>query len=101
VIDGTELRRRFRSDAAAPLERAQNIGVLRELGDGRYEEVTPQALRGGEMLAEFGIPVDEALDVAAVLSFFQMSMREAAESRIGAELQRMAQRRRRGNGHAR
>jgi len=99
------------------------------------------------MLAEFGIPVEEALDVAAgvrrhtdtiataflrlfvdkvwrpfeeagepddgltelsdaverlrplatgaVLSFFQMSMREAAESRIGAELQRLAQQRRR------
>jgi DNA-binding transcriptional MerR regulator len=65
VIELAELQRRFRLTDSATLARAQEIGLLRPIGDDRYEEVTPQALRGGEVLAELGVPVEHMLEVAA------------------------------------
>jgi DNA-binding transcriptional MerR regulator len=65
VIELSELQRRFRSQAREPLERAQEIGLLRAMGDGRYEEVTPQALRGGEVFVDLGVPVEVIAETAA------------------------------------
>ena len=65
IVELPDLQRRFRSKARQPLDRAQQIGLLRALDDGRYVEVTPQAWRGAEMFAELGVPVDELLEVGA------------------------------------
>jgi DNA-binding transcriptional MerR regulator len=65
VIELDELQRRFGSKAPEVLERVQRLGLLRPLGDGRYEEVTPQALRGGEVFAELGVPAEEIATTAA------------------------------------
>jgi DNA-binding transcriptional MerR regulator len=59
VIEQAELQRRFRSTASTPLRRAEEFGALRPLGDGRYEEVTPQAVRGAEVFADLGVPVED------------------------------------------
>jgi DNA-binding transcriptional MerR regulator len=143
VIELAELQRRFRSTDPTTLARAQEIGLVREIGGDRYEEVTPQALRGGEALAEIGVPVEHMLEVAAevrkhtdaiataylglfldniwrpleeagapedglarlrdtverlrpltsaaVMSVFQVSMREAAERRMELERHRLEQ----------
>jgi DNA-binding transcriptional MerR regulator len=141
VIEQRELQRRFSSTAREPLARALELGLLRALGDGRFEEVTPQAWRGAEAAAQLGVPAQELVEVAAqarehidavaaaflrlfvdhvgrpfeeagrpedglgpvlealarlqplaaatVQSLFQMSMGEAAQKRLGSELERL------------
>jgi DNA-binding transcriptional MerR regulator len=143
VVQQADLQARFHSDTGEPLARAQELGLLRSLGGGRFEQVTPQAWEGAEAFAELGVGVDELLAVAAevrehldavataflglfadhvwrpfedagqpsdgvdrlveaterlrplasatVLSLFQMAMGEAAEQRLGSELQRIEQ----------
>jgi DNA-binding transcriptional MerR regulator len=65
VVEQSELRERFHSDAREPLGRALELGLLRSLGDGRYEQVTPQAWEGAEAFAALGVDVDEIVTVAA------------------------------------
>ena len=52
-------------DRAGPalLARVVDLGLLRELGDGRYEEMSPRLSRAGAELASLGIPTDTAVDV--------------------------------------
>lgn len=64
VVAQADLQQRFSSTAREPLERVLELGFLRALGDGRFEEVTPQAWRGAEVFAELGVPVDEIVAVA-------------------------------------
>ena len=48
-------RARRRADAAL-LRRAEKLGLIRPLGDGRYEVPSPTLLRAGEELAGMGVP---------------------------------------------
>jgi DNA-binding transcriptional MerR regulator len=64
IVAQNDLQQRFSSTAREPLERVLELGFLRTLGDGRFEEVTPQAWRGAEVFAELGVPVEELLAVA-------------------------------------
>jgi DNA-binding transcriptional MerR regulator len=141
VIAAEELQRRFKSLDPEPLERAQELGLLRDLGDGQFQELAPAVLRGGEVFAEVGVSVEEGLEVAAevrqhteaiattflrlfvdkiwrpfeeaglpeerlaemrdaverlrpiasdaVVTLFQLAMSEAAERRLGEELDRI------------
>jgi DNA-binding transcriptional MerR regulator len=54
-------------EAAGPevLERAEKLGLIRPLGDGRIEIISPRLNRAGAELARLGVPPMEALDVAA------------------------------------
>ena len=45
----------------------RSSGLLRPLGEGRYEEVSPRLGRAGAELAALGIPAKRALDVAGRL----------------------------------
>jgi DNA-binding transcriptional MerR regulator len=64
VIGVEELIRRFgAADRPELLERAVALGLLRPLGDGRYEELSPRIGRAGEELAALGVAPDDALDV--------------------------------------
>jgi DNA-binding transcriptional MerR regulator len=65
VVKQSDLQRRFASTAEGPLARVVELGLLRPLGDGRFEEVTPLAWRGAEAFAELGVEVEEILEVAA------------------------------------
>jgi hypothetical protein len=47
------------------MARAEKLGLFRDLGDGRYEVLSPRLQRAGEELAELGVPPEVALDVAA------------------------------------
>jgi DNA-binding transcriptional MerR regulator len=146
VVEQVDLQERFSSMSRAPLARVLELGLLRPLGDGQFEEVTPQAWRGAEVFAELGVAVEEIVEVAAearahidaiatsflrlfvdhvwrpfedagqpeeglepvlqalerlrplasatVQSLFQMSMGEAAEQRLGSELERLERQRR-------
>jgi DNA-binding transcriptional MerR regulator len=54
-------------DRADPriLNRALELGLLRELGDGRYEERSPRLSQAGLELARLGIATETGLDVIA------------------------------------
>src|SRR3954447_9895068 len=47
------------------MARAEKLGMVRDLGDGKYEVLSPRLQRAGMELAELGVPPDVALDVAA------------------------------------
>lgn len=64
VVERSELQERFNSQASEPLRRVLDLGLLRSLGDGRYEQVTPHAWEGAEAFAELGVDVDEIVAVA-------------------------------------
>jgi len=64
VIDATELAERYGPDADPKLlARAEKLGIVVPLGEGRYEIPSPTLLRAGETLISLGIPLTKALDV--------------------------------------
>lgn len=52
---------------AEVLQRVQDLGVMRPLGDGRFEVISPKLLQAGAEMAELGIPVEVALDALQAL----------------------------------
>jgi DNA-binding transcriptional MerR regulator len=57
-----ELVTRFGPDADARA-RTEELGLLRDLGDGRWESTAPRLLEAGAQLVELGVEVGRALDV--------------------------------------
>ena len=51
----------------ALVRKAEKIGLLRPLGDGRYEEMSPRIGAAAAELAELGVPAETALVVAEKL----------------------------------
>jgi DNA-binding transcriptional MerR regulator len=66
-VTEAELTERWGSAEPALLARAEALGLLRPLGDGRWEERSPRLARAGEELARIGIPAAQALELAAQL----------------------------------
>ena len=67
LTSAEELAERWGTDDPKLLERAVEIGIMRPLGDGRFEEVSPTLARVSAELAELGISARQALDVAKAL----------------------------------
>ena len=67
IITAAELATRWGSNDPKLLKRAEEIGIMRPLGDGRYEEVSPTLARVSAELAELGISARQALEVAGRL----------------------------------
>src|SRR3954471_24786202 len=65
IVDALELTDRFRSADPRLLTKAERLGVLRPVGDGRYEEMSPRLARAGEELAALGVPAEVALETVA------------------------------------
>ena len=65
IVDGAELAERFGSTDPKVLEKAQRLGILRPLGDGRFEEMSPRLARAGEELARLGVPAEVAIETVA------------------------------------
>ena len=63
-IEQSELDERYGAIDARVLKRMERLGVLRALGEGRYEIPSPTIWRAGNQLLELGVPIDTALDVA-------------------------------------
>jgi DNA-binding transcriptional MerR regulator len=59
------------------VRKAERLGLIRPLGDGRYEIPSPTLLRAGEELASMGVPAMHALAVAEQI---QRHSRAIAES---------------------
>jgi DNA-binding transcriptional MerR regulator len=65
IIDMREMAERWggRADPAL-IERAEKLGMMRRLGDGRIEILSPRLQRAGMELAELGVAAEVGLDVA-------------------------------------
>ena len=59
------------------LHKAERLGLVRPLGDDRYEIPSPTLLRAGEELAALGIPVERALGVAETINRHSRSIAES------------------------
>lgn len=71
VIEAAELAEHYGgADGGDPkaLRRAEKLGIVVPLGEGRYEVPSPTLLRAGETLLGLGIPLDKALDVIESVS---------------------------------
>jgi DNA-binding transcriptional MerR regulator len=66
ILDADEMAERW----GGPLDdrlmaRTEKLGLLRDLGDGRYEILSPRLQRAGLELAELGVPPAVALEVVS------------------------------------
>jgi DNA-binding transcriptional MerR regulator len=61
VVELAELAERYADGGSQLLERAIDLGLLRPLGDGRFEERSPRLASAGAELARLGIPSERAL----------------------------------------
>jgi DNA-binding transcriptional MerR regulator len=67
VVATEELERRFHTRSRAVRTTLEQLGFLREVGNGQVEEVTPMAFRGGEVFADLGVPAEDLVVVAEEL----------------------------------
>lgn len=68
IVDLQELAERFGEEGdPALLERALGLGLLRPLGEGRYEERSPRLARAGDELRSLGVPARRSLELLEAL----------------------------------
>jgi DNA-binding transcriptional MerR regulator len=68
VVDADHFTERWGDGATLEhLERAQRLGFVRSLGDGRFEVVSPRLEEASSELARLGVPLDVALDLTETL----------------------------------
>jgi DNA-binding transcriptional MerR regulator len=76
-----DLVSRFGEEASAGARaRAEELGLLRPLGDGRWRSPAPRLLEAGAQLVELGVEVEAALDVVEQLL---ASLSEVARTFVG------------------
>jgi DNA-binding transcriptional MerR regulator len=68
ILDADEMAERWggRTDPAL-IQQAESLGLMRTLGDGRVEILSPRLQRAGTELAALGVPPATSLEVAAQL----------------------------------
>jgi DNA-binding transcriptional MerR regulator len=68
ILEREEIAKRWGGEADSELfERAERLGLIRDLGEDKVEVLSPRVIRAGAELAELGIPPETALDVAEKL----------------------------------
>jgi DNA-binding transcriptional MerR regulator len=67
IVEASELAERFGTTDPKILRRAEKLGLLRPLGEGRYEEMSPRLARAGEELSALGVPAEVTIEVVARL----------------------------------
>jgi DNA-binding transcriptional MerR regulator len=65
IVTAEELAERWHAGDPKLLAKAQKLGLVRPLGDGRFEELSPRLARASAELAALGVPPETALGVAA------------------------------------
>jgi DNA-binding transcriptional MerR regulator len=63
IVEAAELAERFSGGDEKQLRRAEKLGIVVPLGEGRYEVPSPTLVRAGETLIGLGIPLEKSLDV--------------------------------------
>jgi DNA-binding transcriptional MerR regulator len=66
IVSAAELAGRWGGTDPDPslIRKAERLGILRPLGDGNFEELSPRLARASAELAAIGIPAEKALEVA-------------------------------------
>ncbi|HZO59641.1 MAG TPA: MerR family transcriptional regulator [Solirubrobacterales bacterium] len=68
IVDANHFAERWgRQASLEALERAQRLGFVRPLGDGRFELLSPRLEQASNELARLGVPLDVALDLTETL----------------------------------
>ncbi len=67
VVTAAELAERWGTNDPKLARRSEELGLMRPLGDGTYEELSPTLARVSVELAELGISARQALEVAGSL----------------------------------
>ncbi|MGQ0480670.1 MAG: MerR family transcriptional regulator [Pseudonocardia sp.] len=62
-----ELSERFVGEDAGQLRRALKLGMLLEVGENQYEEVSPRLMGAAQEMVDLGIPLSRSLDVVEQL----------------------------------
>lgn len=67
VVDAAELAAKWGAAEVDPelVARAEKLGLVVPLGDGRYEILSPTVLRAGETVRELGVSPERAMDIVA------------------------------------
>src|SRR4051794_37996769 len=63
ILDEAEMAKRWGGADPALLARAEKLGMMRPLGEGRYEVLSPRLQRAGIELAALGIPAEKSLEI--------------------------------------
>ena len=63
IVTIEDLAEQFGANDPQLLSKAEKLGLLRPLGDGRYEQMSPTLARAGQELLKLGVPADEALEL--------------------------------------
>lgn len=63
IVTLEELAEQFGPSDPSLLAKAEKLGLLRPLGDGRYEQISPRLARAGAALGEIGLTPEDALDL--------------------------------------
>lgn len=63
LTDAAELAERFGEEDPKALARAERLGLVVPLGQGRYEIPSPTVMRAGEAVVALGVPLDKALGI--------------------------------------
>jgi DNA-binding transcriptional MerR regulator len=67
ILTVEQLAQRWDGGDPRLLAKALKLGLLRDLGEGRYEDVSPRLSRAGQELAALGVPPEKALEVVSRL----------------------------------
>ena len=74
IVDLAELQQRFGADPKSA-KKAEDLGLVVPIGDGRYEVPSPSLLKAGEDVIAMGVPLDHAL---GVMSKVKRAMRDVS-----------------------
>jgi DNA-binding transcriptional MerR regulator len=77
LVTTEDLVERFGERGAAAISRAVKLGLVRPIGEDRFEVPSPTMLRAGEEITRLGVPLEHALAVAGKV---QRSSRSIAEA---------------------
>lgn len=67
IVGLDELSERFVGEDAGQLRRALKLGMLLEVGENQYEEVSPRLMGAAQEMVDLGIPLSRSLDVVEQL----------------------------------
>lgn len=67
IVTAQELAQQSASSSPELLAKAEKLGLLRALGDGRYEQRSPRLARAGAELAALGVSAEESFELAKAI----------------------------------